>query len=158
MEFAERRAHSDLVAIRRAIRDFIRDTGLPPTRDREGRDRALLRLRGPGIVPAGAYFADDAQQGNFYDHLVRDEPMGLGQPGYPGWRGPYLPRLECDPWGSAYVIVAYPLNASDGRQCVVVSAGPNGRMDADYSSPRDPIAAGDDLVEIVPSAAVRDER
>src|SRR5262245_41338084 len=43
---ADARAHADLVAIRRAIRDFMRDVGLPPTRDRDGHDRTLMRLCG----------------------------------------------------------------------------------------------------------------
>jgi hypothetical protein len=92
--------------------------------------------------------------GEYLDHLFRNEPLGSGKPGYAGWRGPYLKRVENDPWFRAYMIVAYPLNSrdgfADGRQCVVVSAGPNGRMDGDYSSPRDPVPAGDDLLEVVP--------
>jgi hypothetical protein len=151
---SELRAREDLVALREAIQAFIRDVGLPPTRDKSGCDRSLLRLRGPGKPPEGAYFAEDAWQGEYLDHLFRNEPLGSGKPGYAGWRGPYLKRVENDPWYRAYVIVAYPLNSrdgfADGRQCVVVSAGPNGRMDGDYSSPRDPVPAGDDLLEVVP--------
>lgn len=158
MASAESRTRADLIQIRRSIRDFVRDVGLPPTRDRSGHDRALLRLIGPGAIPEGAYFLGDAQQGNYVDHLFRNEPRGPGTPGYDGWHGPYLHRIDTDPWGDAYVVVAYPLNSPDGRQCVVISAGPNGRMDADYSSPRDAVAAGDDILEIVPAAPAKGER
>jgi hypothetical protein len=158
MEAAEERAHGDMIEIRRAIRDFVRDVGLPPTRDLDGRDRSLLRLVGAGHVPDGAYYLADAQQGELARHLLRNEPQGPGKPGYPNWHGPYLHRVATDPWYNAYIVVAYPLNSPDGRQCIVISAGPNGRMDADYSSPRDPVPAGDDLLEVIPAAAVRGER
>jgi hypothetical protein len=158
MDSAEARTRSDLIAIRRAIRDFVRDVGLPPTRDKAGHDRALLRLRGPGAIPEGAYYLGDSQQGDYIDHLFRNEPLGQGKPGYDGWHGPYLRRIDYDPWGGAYIVVAYPLNSPDGRQCIVISAGPNGRMDADYSSPRDPVAAGDDILEIVPAAPTHGDR
>ena len=155
-EAAERRAREDLVAIRRAIGDFMRDVGLPPTRDRDGHDRALLRLNGKGPIPEGAYcLIGEPLQGDFRNHLFLNEPGGPGKPGYDGWRGPYLHRVDSDPWGNAYIVVAYPLNLSDGRQCIVISAGPNGRMDADYSSPRDPIPAGDDLIEVISATSSR---
>lgn len=150
LQSADDRARADLVELRTAIRDFMRDTGLPPTRDTHGRDESLLRLIGPGIIPEGTYYAADEQQGSYIDHLYRNEPLGPRATGYAGWKGPYLQRIGVDPWGGAYSIVAYPLNLHDGRQCLVVCAGPNGRMDADYSSPRQPIAAGDDLIEVVP--------
>lgn len=155
-EAAERRARDDLVAIRRAIHDFIRDVGLPPTRDREGHDRALMRLCGPGEIPEAAYcLLGDQLQGYYIAHLFQNEPEGHDKPGYEGWHGPYLRRVDKDPWGRAYIVVAYPLNAPDGRECIVISAGPNGRMDADYSSPRDPIPAGDDLIEVVSATPAR---
>ena len=150
----EERARLDLIDVRDAIRAFMRDVGLPPTRDKDGNDRALLRLCGPGRPPQGAYFVNDAYEGEYVDHLFRNEPLGkANSPGYAHWSGPYLKRLEYDPWYRAYTVVAYPLNArdggGDGRVCIVVCAGPNGRLDGDYSSPRDPVAAGDDLLEVV---------
>jgi type II secretory pathway pseudopilin PulG len=150
----EERARLDLIDVRDAIRAFMRDVGLPPTRDKDGNDRALLRLCGPGRPPQGAYFVNDACEGEYVDHLYRNEPLGkANSPGYAHWSGPYLKRLEYDPWYRAYTVVAYPLNPrdgfGDGRVCIVVCAGPNGRMDGDYSSPRDPVAAGDDLIEVV---------
>jgi len=153
MARAEGRAREDLIDLREGIRAFVRDVGLPPTRDKSGNDRALLRLCGPGQPPEGAYFLDDAFEGAYGDHLFRNAPVASDQPGYAHWRGPYVKRDANDPWNHSYVVVAYPLNsldgAADGRQCIVVSAGPNGRMDADYSSPRDPVPAGDDLLEVV---------
>ena len=54
MARAEKRAREDLIALREAIRAFVRDVGLPPTRDKRGNDRTLMRLCGPGRAPEGA--------------------------------------------------------------------------------------------------------
>jgi hypothetical protein len=144
-----RAATDEMSVIRTAVLEFMQDTGLPPTRGRDGNPHGLLRLIGPGAIPENAYYASDSRQGRLVDHLVENAPEGASGSRYPGWHGPYLDSITPDPWGTAYVVVAYPLYAADGRDCIVVSAGPDGAMDGDYSSPRDPIAAGDDLVELI---------
>jgi len=145
----EKRAQGDLIRIRDAVRRFMADVGTGPTRNRNGEDGAVYRLLGPGLIPEGAYFYPDEHQGFLDDHLVRNRPCGDDGPGYAGWRGPYLESLGADPWGFAYALIAYPLSREDDRDCVVVSCGRNGVMDGGYASTRDPVAVGDDLIEIV---------
>jgi hypothetical protein len=145
----ESRARADLVRLREAMLRFMSDVGGPPTRGRGGRDGELLRLAGPGVIAEGSYFEPDRRQGYLEDHLVRNHPCGAAAAGYPGWRGPYLDRLTPDPWGFAYVVVAYPLLSEDDRDCIAVSAGRNGVMDGSYASARDPLPAGDDLIEVI---------
>ena len=145
----EKRASADLVRIRDALRRFMADVGTGPTRNREGKDGELYRLLGPGLIPEGAYFYPDDHQGFLENHLIRNAPCGADQPGYARWRGPYLDTIDPDPWGFAYAVIAYPLNRDDDRDCIVVSCGRNGIMDGGYASARDPVAVGDDLIEVV---------
>jgi len=151
-DLENRRARADLSSLRDAILRFMTDVGTPPARGRSGTDGELLRLLGPGLIPEGAYFCPDRHQGFFGDHLVANRPAGDDVPGYAGWRGPYLDAIPADPWGFAYVAVIYPLGREDGRDGLLVSAGRNGVMDANYASVRNVVPAGDDLVEIVSHA------
>ena len=41
-------ARQDLIEIRTAVQQFLQDTGVGPTRGRNGQDRVLCRLVGPG--------------------------------------------------------------------------------------------------------------
>jgi type II secretory pathway pseudopilin PulG len=152
---ADRRAQSELARIRSAIERFMADVGTPPARDRDGQDGALLRLLGSGLIADGAYYATDERQGYLDDHLARNRPTATDGAPYDGWKGPYLDPVPPDPWGFAYVVVLYPLLRDDGRDCVVVSAGSNGVMDADYASIRGAVAVGDDLLEVVSRPARR---
>jgi hypothetical protein len=149
LERAESIARADMEALRDGLLRFMADTGVPPTRGRNGDPRALYRLLGPGLIAEGSYCYPDLCQGNVSDHLVANAPQGRALPGYDGWRGPYVDRLGSDPWGYSYVVVVYPLPLDDDRDALIVSAGPNGRMDGSYASPRDAIAAGDDLICVV---------
>lgn len=144
----EQRARHEMAAIGAGLCRFMETTALPPTRGKDGSPRALHRLLGPGLIAEGTYYYPDEHQGNLADHLMANAPQGKRQPGYPEWKGPYLERLTADPWGYAYVVVVYPLALEDDRDCIVVSAGPNGRMEGNYGSPRDAVEAGDDLIEV----------
>lgn len=140
------RALADMERIREAVLRFVADTQAPPTLARDGDPAGVCRLLGPGLIAEASYYYPDRHQGALLDHLVTNTPRGPGQPGYEGWRGPYLEEPTADPWGFAYVVVVYPLARSDDRDCIVISAGPNGRMDGSYGSPRDAIPFGDDLI------------
>jgi len=140
------RARLNLRAIAAATRRFLDDTGLGPCRDAQGRDRGLFWLIGPGEPPTGVRSMLDGQWGRLEDHLHKNLP---GLRPYEGWRGPYLHTPTEDPWGRAYLVVLYPMFIEDDRDCIVISAGPNGRLESGYSSPRDLIAAGDDLIEVI---------
>ncbi|MBM4013485.1 MAG: hypothetical protein FJ293_00760 [Planctomycetes bacterium] len=145
----EHQAMEEMARISAGIHQFMADTGLTPTRARNGDPRGAMRLLGPGLIAEGAYYYPDRHQSGLQEHLVENSPQGRQQPGYGGWNGPYVTPLTADPWGFAYVLIAYPLARADDRDCVLVSAGPNRRMDGTYASPRDVIAAGDDLVYVV---------
>ena len=143
------RAQRDLQLIRVAVQDFLEDTGVGPVRGFDGESKRLRRLCGPGRISPGSYFRMDAHQGWIEDHLVHNQPAGSHAAGYASWKGPYLDEIGSDPWGMAYIIVLYPMFLDDERDCVVVSGGPNGRMDSRYSSPLHVVPAGDDLVEVI---------
>ena len=149
MEADLARARTDLRDLAGAIRQFHADTGIGPTRGLGGDDRRLHRLIGPGREADGAYYHPDVLQGELADHLLRNTPGLEDEQGYDGWQGPYWPGYDSDPWGQAYVFVAYPMFCDDPRHAVVVSAGPNGTFDGDYSSPWHAVAVGDDLLEVV---------
>lgn len=145
----ERETRTEMAAIAEGVLRFMRDTGVPPTRGRDGDPQALFRLLGPGLIAEGSYYYPDRHQGGLEDHLITNRPQGARNPGYSGWHGPYVEPLTADPWGFAYVVVVYPLTRDDDRDCVIISAGPNGHMDGSYASPRDVIPAGDDLIYCV---------
>jgi len=141
-------AQAELGQLRTAILAFYQDTGQFPTRGPNGDDRSLHRLCGPGQIPAGAYYRKDLHQGWLADHLGTNAPAPEVECPYQNWAGPYWePRP--DPWGTAYIAVLYPATRDDPRDCVVISAGPNRLMDADYSSPYDVVPSGDDIVVVI---------
>jgi type II secretory pathway pseudopilin PulG len=141
-----RAAEASLERIRDAIETFAKDTGCLPARSFNGEENHLFRLAGPGGVAPLSYWSQDARQGFLVDHLLRNTPTGKYAAGYSNWRGPYLEKLEPDPWGKAYMVTLYPGRGGDGRTSVAVSAGPNGCMDSSYASPFGGQAAGDDLL------------
>jgi len=67
------------------------------------------------------------------------------------WRGPYLEKYELqDPWGNAYVINAryFPGGRYVGNiqhKILVLSAGPNGRWETDFSDGAIEQILGDDI-------------
>lgn len=115
-----------------------------------GRDRLprewppdLDLLAGPGRRPRGLSSAP----GDLADLLVRD---GLG---LPGWNGPYLERLEPDPWGRAYVATTAAFEGGGRRslRLFVLSAGPNGRVE---THAHDVAVHGDDIGRVARASAV----
>lgn len=90
----------------------------------------------------------------FDNHLNMNKPEDDATAAYETtgevcWKGPYMPPINTDPWGHYYccnIAKAY----SGTKQCVVISAGPNGAFDtannpdASVSSP-----TGDDIWEVV---------
>jgi hypothetical protein len=143
------RARRDLDAIRTAVLRHLEDTGVGPTRGFDGTDGQIYRLCGPGVPAQNSYFYPDEHQGWITDHLLSNRPAGIWAEGYAGWRGPYLESIGPDPWGSTYIVVVYPLHLHPERDCIAVSAGPNGRMDAHYEAPFQTVASGDDILVVI---------
>jgi hypothetical protein len=68
-----------------------------------------------------------------------------------GWRGPYIEAgIGPDPWGHRYAINVRALSSGVSRT-VVVSAGPNGRIETAFQGVAI-FAGGDDLVAVVAPA------
>ena len=140
------RATIELGKLRDAVQAFYQDTKVGPCLSQDG-PRGLHWLVGPGEIPGTAYAIANNRPGFLGAHLMENSPDGPEK--YEGWNGPYLEELESDPWGKSYLLVIYSMFLDDDRDCIVISAGPNGRLDSSYSSPRDPIPAGDDLIEVI---------
>lgn len=84
-----------------------------------GRDEAQ-----PWALPVDGRLVQD-----LYAHMVENTV------GYRRWRGPYLSGLGSDPWGSRYGINVGCLTAAGtGYVTIVMSPGPDGRVDAAFRS------------------------
>ncbi len=130
-------ANADVQAIAEGLRGYSRDTLFLPTGSR-GRTN-LSWLYGAGEMPADNSFAEGGEARSLDDFLLRDA-MGGGN-----WNGPYASNLGADPWGNAYLVNV------DGwldlrERALVLSAGPNGRVD---TSPYARTAGGDDIVYLM---------
>lgn len=84
----------------------------------------------------------------FDNHLNSNTPIGSTTVLYPTsgefrWRGPYLARIDKDPWGRPYVCNIDAAYSGSGVQCVVMSAGPNG----DFDTAVDPASTVSDATE-----------
>jgi len=106
-------------------------------------------------TPSGGAGTQDWVSGN-RDHLRNHLEKGLtsgGQP-YPRaslfrWKGPYHSDFHADPWGSRYYVNASHFYSSGNNAVWVLSAGPNGLIEANFtqsaagSAP--PALGGDDI-------------
>ncbi|MGH7831023.1 MAG: type II secretion system protein [Candidatus Binatia bacterium] len=99
-----------------------------------------------------------AARNNGANHLVENDPLGNGTPNEPAdyatagqrrWRGPYVSRVDVDPWGRTFI--AYVGAMQQGGQLVagaagthrgwILSAGPNNSLD---TLPNSSALVGDD--------------
>jgi type II secretion system (T2SS) protein G len=137
-----RRAREAISELMRGLDDYRADTGHIP-RGLESQQNYGW-LRGPGAEP-------------------RMTPRPSGEPGLlewflekpfmagdAAWQGPYVERLQRDPWGRCFLVVFPRAEQLEGvprpPACMVVSAGPDGVIQSDLVSLR---PAGDDLVGFV---------
>lgn len=136
------RAEADGKSISSAIQAFRKDIGVWPDLLNSGGACApgIGVLRGTGAIPQG--LADkgynDASIMNVIDVLGTDSQSCYNASKY---KGPYLPRVEPDPWGNAYVINAGNFQ-TDGIPTFILSAGPDGIVNTAVDST---IAEGDDI-------------
>jgi len=118
------RAAADARSISTAILIFRKDTGQWPVLDANCNPTITL-LTGDGKVPANlAAMGYNAAATDLYDNHLSTNANGC----YNNWNGPYMAKVNADPWGNAY------LTNADGfpmlnREIWVISAGPNGVMD-----------------------------
>lgn len=156
------RAINDTHSIATALSRFEADVMGQSTKERGWATFDLLV--GAGAVPAVGAGGDAAwtaaagsrRVGSIDDHLVTNAAgYGALPPSQTnfirGWHGPYLEAgIASDPWGNRYAINIKAL--ADGTSCtVVVSAGPNGRIETAIQG-QAILPGGDDLVALVAPA------
>ncbi len=154
------RARIDTTIIATAMTDFYRDTGRWPDRSGPiGADGPPLRLlvsgnpATPGTAPgdSGGWRADPhlTDVGFLADHLIHNRLAG--RDAYPtdgerAWRGPYLMGTPLDPWGRPYLVnIAATRSGHPARLALVLSAGPNGRIDTPWATTGLTHPGGDDI-------------
>lgn len=156
------RAQEDCEMIAQAIERFYQDVGLWPTFGSMGMPEEVYSLitgnntdaaNNYGFTAGGSNTLKwltggtlDTGKFDYLDnHLTKNSPKGQTNYIYPTtttaqfcWRGPYLPKINTDPWGRPYLVtLVAPLaqRVTDANGDVysysrwVVSAGPNGVID-----------------------------
>lgn len=113
-------------------------------------------LVGDGAVPiadgaaAGWAAAPGDRVGLLDDHLIYNDDRYRRPERYGafGWRGPYLQQtVDADPWGVRYGVNTRAMRTPD-LDTVVLSAGPDGRVDSPFAIDGLP-TRGDDVVALV---------
>jgi general secretion pathway protein G len=123
------RAEADCKSISSAILAFRKDTGVWPNLSGVPGSctPGIGTLHGLGAFPQGLVAAgfDMASTLAIIDVLGMDT---LGCYNAQKLKVPYLPQINADPWGNAYVVSASNFEL-DGQPVFVYSAGPNGILD-----------------------------
>jgi len=84
--------------------------------------------------------------------LITNDPMGYAETGVRKWMGPYLEKINEDPWGNKYYVDVYglqPPQLSPGSQkaVFVISAGPDEKLEtAIHQDHKAFVISGDDIV------------
>lgn len=138
-----RKAEKDVQMICGSIGQFNSDTGLWPVSSdfstNSGKNDVEV-LKGPGNNPTDNTTSQWFVTGNTVDDL--DDQLQTNAANYPttgsrAWQGPYLGKIDKDPWGFAYVVnveFLKPDQIKNRKSVFVLSAGPNGVIDTPYST------------------------
>jgi type II secretory pathway pseudopilin PulG len=153
----EAEAEVEVQVIQRAIVKLARDTvRFPLYKDgaRTAGEPEIELLRGPGEDPIdhdGLKWLTTTKVDDLENHLVKNNPGAVryATNGRFPWQGPYLGRIDPDPWGRRYLVNiknAHPAE-NPGRVVWVLSAGPNGKIETDPTALADanPAPGGDDI-------------
>jgi type II secretory pathway pseudopilin PulG len=134
----------------------------------------LLETQGsdPGEMTSLDWPSEESDRDRLENHLIRNLPSGAG-PRYlrmgeisyarhKGWNGPYIAKApSSDPWDNKYLVnvqfltprgLKMPagnmqLGIGQRPAAIVISAGPNRRLETAFAQPADSFAAGgDDIV------------
>ncbi|MFO1078641.1 MAG: type II secretion system protein GspG [Planctomycetota bacterium] len=158
------RAESECKTLGAAMMMFYKDLGHYPARsDTAVDDYVYVLATGTSKATTNPWtaghtyqsWAMNATRGDIVDnHLLYNQPGGQTSAAYAStgnmrWRGPYIAGpAPLDPWGRPYVInviSGYYVNATQYKRLWVLSAGPNGRFDTDYTATITTDIAGDDI-------------
>lgn len=117
------RAAADVKSISTALIVLKKDTGQWPVS--ASCEPTVTLLHGNGTIPSFSAAANwDQSAFNLFDYYLNTDDNGC----WPTtWKGPYMARVNADPWGNAYVS-----NASEfltTGNVWIISAGPNGIVD-----------------------------
>ena len=151
------RARHDVRTIAVSLTRLIADVG---AEGRTGQGWATYDLLvGTGAVPgasneaAAGWIASEAVVGRLDDHLVANRAAyrPYDRDGGFGWRGAYLQeRISADPWGQRYAVNIASMRGGN-LDTVVISAGPDARVETAFESDGLPLY-GDDLLAVVATA------
>lgn len=123
------RAEADCKSIASAIHAFRKDLGVwPNLNGTPGSCTAgISLLASNGAEPVGlSAVGYDTSATVSFDDVLKVDDLGCYNPDK--YKGPYLPTVNPDPWGNAFVIAANYLDVA-GAPVFVLSAGPNGNID-----------------------------
>jgi len=142
------RAQSEVKTLAASAELFYANTSLWPARDAAGTDNRLFVLTSGSTAVTAANnpwlathawitWAGGAQGDLMNNHLTFNQPKGTAAAAYPmtgevAWRGPYSEGTPLDPWGRPYIMLvrsAWDGNATNYKRVMLLSAGPNGRID-----------------------------
>ncbi len=132
------RAEADVKNIASAILLFHRDTGTwPYCRTNQAPQQYYERLDSDNANDPGYSGCSwpGGQYDTFYNHLT------VNTRNYPGWNGPYIERVEADPWGNEYRMWVRGFS-NPNEHAWIVCAGPNGDIETDETATT---PGGDDI-------------
>ncbi len=133
MEFPKIQALQGAQTMGAAILSFQRDTSVfPQTGEHEN---SLQYLHGPGEIPRHEIWPE----GKLSEAEI---PLNSNRPEIPHWNGPYLQRVDRDPWGYALMADLQFFRREQEEKTWVLSPGPNGELETSAS---DRQLVGDDI-------------
>ena len=167
-------AQNDVVMIATAIAAFLKDTGVPPYKNTTSTTKVALKETGDfdclksslGQLPlddatttwgtltaAGINCSVATKVDTIENQLILNTPGGSATKAYTtsgkfAWRGPYLPTVNADPWGAAYLVNIGKADPSVAKAVIAISAGANGKLEtsADQATTTSIIPGGDDIL------------
>lgn len=132
------RARNDVDAIATALVNLVNDVGTMP---QPGIEPPVLLVSGGHVPRVSNAAADlwaitvDNVRARRLDGYLIDNTIACpvrGGSSRTGWRGPYLNRLDSDPWGNRYAVNVGVLERRAGSAVVVLSAGPDEVVDTPF--------------------------
>ncbi len=158
------RAKSEVKMLGASVMSMYKDVSVIPARNSAGTDNRLRVLGTGATVPTAnpflnnsawnTWFMSGTYGDTFDNQMISNTPQGTAAAAYPTtgefqWRGPYLPdTAPLDPWGRPYVIMVrsfHDAHATNWKKVIILSAGPDGRVNTSPSCTATTNITGDDI-------------
>jgi general secretion pathway protein G len=163
-------AQNDVQMIATAIAAFLKDTGVPPYKNTTSTTKVALKETNDfdclksslGQLPlddatttwaTALCLGVAADTDTIENQVILNTPAGSATKSYTtsgkfAWRGPYLPTVNADPWGAAYLVNIGKADPSVAKAVIVISAGANGKLEtsADQATTTSITPGGDDIL------------